>query len=529
MSKLAKYLNEHVVGNVFERSSICDAYARDQSILLAHPRLVALPETTEDLSHLVRFSNQLAERDYRLPLTIRGTGIDKTGAAIGDGLVISTEQMNHIEEIDVRGRLVRVQPGVTLGSLNAALGLQGLRLPVSYNPDATIGGLIANCPADDYSEQHGGIFHFVERIEVVLSSGDIAQLAPYNTRLANLKMAQDSFEGGLYRKIDQILERHGDTIMNRSMRPFDPAGYANITRVREGHTFNLLPLMFASQGTLALISDVILRVEVLPNTERRLAVVFQDLTKLLKFLQITRDFAPQQVQLFDLRIAKIATSFGNFCRLLPDDKLSGWMAILEFAGSKHRVAKRLQYCLEALPAGAFAVPELPENSLAFQELESAVISFLNNDDAGERQAIADDVYIPKHRFADYIAGLKVIEETLNLTLPVYGSYLTSNYHVRPRIDYTSVDGRKLAITFLRQYSRLVNDCDGSLTGGSPEGRLKAIAAAQSFTPEERTLYLEIKEAFDPHNILNPRVKLGAELKDIIRHLHTTEDKGIVSP
>ena len=93
LSKLAKYLNEHIVGNVFERPSVCATYARDQSILAIMPRLVAFPETTEGLSHLARFSNQLATRDYRLPVTIRGTGIDKTGAAVGEGLVVSTERM----------------------------------------------------------------------------------------------------------------------------------------------------------------------------------------------------------------------------------------------------------------------------------------------------------------------------------------------------------------------------------------------------------------------------------------------------
>lgn len=528
LSKLARYLNEHVVGNVFERQSIRKAYARDQSILSIEPRLVALPDTTEDLAHLVRFSNQLASRDYRLPITMRGSGVDKTGAAIGEGLVVSTERMNHIEEIDVRGRLVRVQPGVTLGQLNAALSLQGLCLPIAYNPQATIAGLIANCPTDDAADQYGGIFHFVERVEVVLSNGDIAQLAPYNLRLANLKMAQDSFEGVLYRKIDQLLERYGDTIMDRRMRPFDPAGYANITRVHEGRTFNLLPLLFASQGTLALISDIILRIEVLPSVEQRLVVVLDDLRMMLKFLEIVRDFEPRQAKLFDLRIAKTAASFGNFCQLLPEKKTEGWVAILEFAGSKYRAARKIRYCLETLPPGAFAVPETPENSNAFQEFASALASFLNNDDAGERQAIADDVYIPKHNFMDYVAGLKTIEQTLELDLPVFGSYLTSNYHVRPRIDYTSIDGRKLAMAFLRQYSNLIRDCGGSLTGGTPEGRLKAIATAQSFSSEERELYLGIKQAFDPHNILNPQVKLGAELKDVIRHFHTTEDDGVVT-
>lgn len=161
MSKLAKYLNQHISGNVFDRPSICAEYSTDRSILEATPRLVAFPENTDDVRRLVLFSDQLALRSFRLPLTMRGTGIDKTGAAITEGMIISTERMDQIEEVDLRGRLIRVQPGITLGALNAALGLQGLCLPIDYDPRSTIGGLIANCPNDDASDRRGGILSLI--------------------------------------------------------------------------------------------------------------------------------------------------------------------------------------------------------------------------------------------------------------------------------------------------------------------------------------------------------------------------------
>ena len=203
MSKLAEYLNQHILGNVFDSPLIREAYSTDRSILKMTPRLVALPETTNDIRKLLRFSSQLASRDFKLPVTVRGTGLDKTGASIGSGLIISTEKLNHIEEIDVRGRLVRVQPGITLGALNEALRLQGMCLPIVYDPRATIGGLIANCPNDDASERYGGIFRFVDRLEVVLASGDIVQLSPQSLRSVEAKIASTLPEGELYRKIDR--------------------------------------------------------------------------------------------------------------------------------------------------------------------------------------------------------------------------------------------------------------------------------------------------------------------------------------
>lgn len=529
LSKLAKYLNQHISGNVFDRPSICAEYSTDRSILEATPRLVAFPENTDDVRRLVLFSDQLALRSFRLPLTMRGTGIDKTGAAITEGMIISTERMDQIEEVDLRGRLIRVQPGITLGALNAALGLQGLCLPIDYDPRSTIGGLIANCPNDDASDRRGGIFQYIERAEVVLASGEIVQFAPYHFRNIMAKIESGSPEGELYRRIEKILDDYGDTIVNRSMRPFDAAGYANITRIKHGNYLSLLPLLFASQGTLGLVTDVILRVEVVRPPTRRLATVIHDQKTLLRFMNEVNELNPHTLRLYDLRILDTAALYGNWPDLLRHDEGDGWLVIVSFNDRRYRTERKLQRCRESLNPNEVIVIETPENSADFEEFDSALLSFLNDGLDGERTPIVDDVYIPHYKLEDYFAGLKTLEMTLGINLPVFGSYATSNYNIRPEIDCTSMDGRRQIVSFLRHYSRLVQSCDGSLTGGSPEGRVKTLSTAQSFTDEERELYNAIKDAFDPHHILNPDVKMGAELKSTIRHLRTTLKRGIATP
>lgn len=530
MSKLAKYLNQHIIGNVFDRPSICKVYATDRSILQITPRFVALPECTEDVCKLARFSNQLAMRGFELPLTVRGTGLDKTGAAIGEGVIVSTSHLNHIEEIDVRGRLVRVQPGVMLGVLNSALRLQGLTLPIDCDPRMTIGGLIANCLNDDASSEYGGIFRYVERAEVVLASGDAIQLAPYSNRAVEAKNLADSAEGALYRKIEEILEKYGDTITDRSMRPFDAAGYANITRIKSPHGLNLLPLMFASQGTLGVVTDIILQVESVPSATRELAVPLHDIKSLQRFLNFVRELEPRTVKIFDLRIIRDAAGHGNQPSLLSHRDLGdGWLVLINFDDRKRRAERKIQHCINVLPVGTIAIAETPDNSLEFREFYTAMLSFLNDNLGGERAPIADDVYIPSYKLQDFFEGLTLIEQTLELDLPIFGSFATSNYHVRPQIDCTTVVGRKKAMAFLRQYSRLVQEVGGSLTGGSPEGRIKALSTMQNFSEHEAELYAEIKNAFDPNHILNPGVKLDANLSDTIRHLRTTEQPGIIQP
>ena len=532
MSKLAKYLNRHILGNVFERPEILQAYDSDRSVLQYTPRFVALPETADDVRRLARFANQLAKRGFSLPITVRGSGLDKTGAAIGDGLVISMERLNRIEEIDVRGRLVRVQPGITLGSLNAALALQGLTLPIAAHPDMTIGGLIANCLGDDLSGRHGGIFHYVEQAEVVLASGDIVQLLPYSQRAIIAKQQTSSVEGTLYRKIEHLLEQHGDTVMERTMRPFDTAGYANITRVRQGNSINLLPLMFASQGTLGVITDVILRVNLSTPDRRSLVTVFKDLKDALRFLEQSRELDPAFIRIYDLRIIGTATEQGNRPELLEQAPDAGWLLEIGFDFYKWKTMRRMQQCLELLPPDAFIVQETDDNSAEFREFRNALLSFLNAESdfsTGARIAVLDDVYIPSYKLIEFVQNLRLLEETLDLSLPLFGSLITSNYSVRPIIDLTALEGRQLLLKFLQQYSRLVVQHGGSLTGGSPEGRIKFISGVSALSEAEEQLYRELKAIFDPQNILNPGVKLSADTKDVVRHLRTTPRLGLITP
>lgn len=525
LSKLARYLNEHVVGNVFDNAEILELYKNDRSILTQNPRLVAFPETTDDVRKLVRFSHQLASRNFRLPITVRGAGLDKTGAAIGDGLIMSTAKLNHFEEIDLRGRLIRVQPGLTLGRLNAALRFTGLELPVRANPRSTIGGLIANCSSDPLSDHYGGIYHFVERMEVVLSNGELAQLAPYNAHGLNIKQGLTNFEGEIYRKIDNLWDKYGDIIVDRSMQPFDLRGYANITKVRQGHVFNLLPLFFASQGTLGIMTDVILRLEPTPTNTRRLAVSFHDLRQAQRFLTFARDLDPLALDIYDLSIIEQANQFGNKPDLFRRKIGQGLLVIAEFDGWRFRSQRKINHCLEFLPSGIYSVVETPENRQSFAEVDRALASYLNDDLSGERTPLCDDVYIPEVKLEDFLRELKKLGTELDTKLAVFGSFSAANYHVRPDFRCETAEDRQKVAKFLRTYTALVEKLGGSITGGTPEGRLKSILAVPHPVGEQ-ALYQEVKDIFDPYNILNPGVKLGAERKKVLQSFRSAPLLGV---
>ena len=100
MNKIAKYLNQHLIGSVFDSPQILEKYSTDRSVLKILPRMVAIPENTADVKKIVKFINQLSKKSVHVPITVRGAGLDKTGADLGNGLILSTEHLNDILEID---------------------------------------------------------------------------------------------------------------------------------------------------------------------------------------------------------------------------------------------------------------------------------------------------------------------------------------------------------------------------------------------------------------------------------------------
>ena len=175
MGKIAKYLNQLTVGNVFDNPEILETYSMDHSVLKVKPKLVAFPESTADIQKLMKFFDQLALKDIKVAITARGSGFDEGGADLSSGIIISTEKINKLLEIDPRERLVRVQSGITLKELNTALSVSGLTIPIDGKDGETIGGLISNSSKDECFGKYGGIMNYVERIEVILANGHCLQ------------------------------------------------------------------------------------------------------------------------------------------------------------------------------------------------------------------------------------------------------------------------------------------------------------------------------------------------------------------
>ena len=161
------------------------------------------------------------------------------------------------------------------------------------------------------------------------------------------------------------------------------------------------------------------------------------------------------------------------------------------------------------------------------EFENSLISFLNSARTGERVPILTDFYVPSTNLSNLVSDLAILEKSLKLDLAIYGSYSSSNYSIRPRFKIEDRDFSRKAVTFLKAGAYIIEREGGSITGGAPEGRVKAIVTNDSLRENEKSLYLAIKQIFDPHGIMNPGVKLGADSRFTVTHFRTTSSSKVV--
>lgn len=521
MGKITKYLNQLIVGNVFDGPEILEAYSTDRSVLKIKPKFVAFPESTEDIRKLMRFFNQIAAKNIPASITVRGSGLDEGGADLSNGLIITTEKLNKMLEIDTRERLVRVQAGMTLRELNTALSVSGLTIPIGGHDDETIGGLISNCPIDKYSDKYGGIENYVERIEVVLANGECLQTERLKKYAVAKKAAEKSFEGDVYRKIIKIIKEKDSHIKEIEKEKHSLVGYHNITKVARKETIDLKPLFFGAQGTLGIISEVILKAVPLKTKPARVIVTFRKLELATKFMDTVKELKPRELNLYDLKIVQEAREAGKnldgVIRKLED----GFVVYLSFDEWKNTNLRKIMGIRNKAPHGTKFILENNNNKKDFNEFENSLSSYLNNTKNGERVPILTDFYLPARNLDGFLKDLKVLKEKLDLDLALFGSYSTSIYSLRPKFNLEEEGVNKKIAAFLRAGAYIIDRQGGAIVGGTPEGRLKAVVTNTNMPDSDKELYEKIKKIFDRNGILNPEVKIDVNSKFTLTHLRET--------
>lgn len=530
MNKIAVYLNEHLLGEVSNAKSLRKKYATDKGILAVTPEVVVFPRVTNDVRKVARFTWQLAEKGHVIGLTARGGGSGVTGAAIGKGAVIDmSHHLNSIVQVAVKDKLAHVQAGASLKVLNETLKWQGLTVSgVSDDSTGTVGGAIA----EDAQGANGAIADAIDRLEVVLANGDIIETGRISHREVSKKLGLQTFEGEIYRKLEGLIEDNEEAITQLANDPTrDNTGYKRLAEVRsKDGSFDLTPLFIGSQGTLGIISEVVLKADFY-SVDNTYAVVTAD------SLQTARDVSerlmelePAELTVYDGELFRRAAKFGTQFTALGDVSQIGAVIYVRFNDFSDRQQagklKKMRKLLEKLTMGVVDSTERSDDDFRAVVSVAQTAQYAAGDDHTTPPVI-NGAFVPSNRREEFEAILAELATKHHVELPVKLNVITGTYDIYPILKLTSVGDKQKLFKLLNDYAIAVDKCDGAFTSDGAEGRLKAAAAWSVLDEAHAAIYEQLRAIFDPFGTLNPNVKQKNELRSLVASLRPEYDSASI--
>lgn len=527
MSKVASYLQEHITGEVSTQPNILDAMSRDGSVLEIKPEMVVYPRITNDIRKVARFSWQLAEKGHVLSMTPRGAGTDGTGAAIGKGIIINTTaHMNAVLEFDPKQKLVRLQPGLNAKALADALSFHGLALPALPEDAAytTLGGAVANAAGGTLSGKYGDMRSWVYQLEVVLANGDILQTERLNRRELERRKGLQTFEGEIYRTIDSLIEDNKEIIEQKiGVDGYDTSGYSAIAKVKQKDgSFDLTPLIVGSQGTLGIISEMIVKADFIGLQTGVLVAALSSKELARDLLDELKKLEPGLLEYYDGELFEIASAEGRRYRFYSDiDGMVGAVIVIGFNDFNDRARRKHLKRTEKILSQTDATYEVADGEEAAELLSvREVSSFLLAPNASGASAppLLDGAHVPAERLEEFSRTLKTLEAKHHVALPLHLNALTGLLYTRPVLHLHKVGDKQKIFKLLDEYAALVAYHGGYFVAEGGEGRIKARFTDAQLDDDVRVLYEGVKNAFDPYGILNPGVKQVSEVRQLVSQL-----------
>ncbi len=429
-----------------------EPYGRDESSLgLFPPEAVVRPTTPEELRIALRLC-----AEHRVPLTPRGAGTGKSGGAlpVHGGVVLSTESMQKIYEIDEANRLAVVEPGVITGVLQAQVEEAGL----FYPPDpasldtCSLGGNVAENAGGPRAYRYGVTREYVLGLEVALLAGD---------RL--------------------VLGRRS---------PKGVSGY------------DLTALVVGSEGTLAVVDRITLRLLPKPPAAAAAVASFKDLAAAGRaVVAMSRSgLHPSVLELLD-RASVDHIRPGSAYRF-PED--AGGVLMVELDGDPERVEAELASCAEACEASGAMEVRLATDESQRRRLWDARRKVSEALEAAHRHKTSDDIAVPVGEMPDTVTRIAEIGDHNELITAVFGHAGDGNLHVNWLSD--SEDPEDAARRFEAARVALFHHTlhvGGTLSGEHGIGLSKRKFMVLEHPPQELEMMRSIKKLWDPLGLLNP--------------------------
>jgi FAD/FMN-containing dehydrogenase/Fe-S oxidoreductase len=468
-------------------------YATDASIYQVEPVAVGFPKGARQASLLVEAAAQAG-----IPVIPRGAGTGLAGGAIGEGLVIDFARYNRsISELDVERRTVRVDPGVVLDQLNAALRPAGFRFgpDVATSSRATLGGMIANNSSGSHTPFYGTTADHVRALDIVLADGRVVTIGPAHD---TLRKERDFVRDLVYFNALVIEEKFPPGLLKR--RP----GYALDRSAREPD--NLNHLWCGSEGTLGGILSAELKIVPLPERKEVVLIFFASVEEAMQATQELLNLRPAAIEhldrvLLDQTRGQLEFRAAREMLALDDQPCESLLAVEFFDGDAEEQVR-------AVAARGFGLRTrilmTPSEAALLWGLRKAGLSLLTGckGSAKPTTGIEDTAVAPKD-LADYVKALQRLMHGAGLQASYYGHAASGLLHVRPVLDlHSPADVRKFR-ALAEDVSALVSQFKGSLAAEHGVGIARTEFMLQQVGEEMLGLMRQVKAAFDPFAVFNP--------------------------
>ncbi len=443
---------ENIVGSerFIDTQEELQAYSYDAFVEEMMPEVVLLPQSTAEVSAIMAVANREC-----IPVTARGAGTSICGAPvpIRKGIVLCFTRMDRIIEVNTPDRYCIVQPGVVNGMLQARLAQDGF----FYPPDpgsymvSTIGGNVAQNAGGPRCLKYGVTVDYVLSLEVVLASGEIIRFGSRNVK--------------------------------------DVTGY------------RLSSLFCGSEGTLGVITEITLRVAPLPEAQRTILAVYDDLDATAATVSdiIGSGILPAALELMDKTVINAVEDSAAIG--LP--RHADGLLLIEVDGVEEAVEKQMGTIVEKARAhGAREVIEArsrTERDALWQARRSAygVFARLAPD------CIVEDATVPVSKVPEMIRSIREIADRYRLRMGILAHAGDGNMHPLIATDTRDKEAWRRVAAANREIFELALRFKGTLSGEHGIGLAKKDYLPMAMDDATRAFMARIKQCVDPQGILNP--------------------------
>lgn len=546
MSSLKNDLSELIDGDVDDSVDTIEKFSHDASMFEVRPEIIVSPKDSEDIKKIVQYVSKNKSSSPNLSITVRSAGTDMSGGAVNDS--ISIDMLKYFNNIyDVNESIGHAQPGVYYRDFEASTMKNGVLMPSfpASRDLCTIGGMVANNAGGERSLQYGKTENFVESLKVILADGNEYEVKPLTKIELDKKMAQNDFEGNLYKKVFNLIEKNYDTIQKAKPHVSkDSTGY-HLWDVwdKESGNFDMTRLFTGSQGTLGVITDIKLRLVKASKNSGTLVVFLRSTDNLGELINTVMKHNPATFEGFDNYTLML-----SFKLFLYFYKQIGWLETIRLAfdlipdalkltrgipkmvlliefqdDDQDLISKKVHQMRQDLSAykheALFEEDETEAKSRKFWIMRRASFNLLRNKVKDKHTApFMDDLVVPPAVLPQFLPELRKIINRYKLLATIAGHMGDGNFHIIPLMNIEKKSEKAKLEPAMKDVVKLVLKYGGSLSGEHNDGMIRGPWLESMYGKEMYGHLKEVKDIFDPHHIFNPHKKTDADWQYSMSHL-----------